>query len=45
MAAVTDAILISGERLSLPLFPKKDNTDSLNIFTYSFQTGRFTFSI
>lgn len=39
MPAVTDAILISGERHSLSLFSKKDNTDSLNIFTYSFQTG------
>lgn len=39
--AVMDAVLISDERLSLPLcLPSNDNTDVLNILTYSFPTGK-----
>lgn len=40
-----DAVLISGERLLFPLcLPSNDNTDVLNILTYSFPAGKCSLS-
>lgn len=39
-----DAVLISGERLLLPLCLPSNDTDVLNILTYSFPTGKYSLS-